>query len=297
MPEENEFVERPARLFRAGHYPKKNLTVTVKDLQRIAAGTTEAPIQVGHVEEKFRLGTAHGFEVRGDELWGTLRLHRPANALLALNGNLDTLSIGVPRTLDRLKEVSVTGNPHVAGAQMFSDDNDSDTAVLTFSIGEETINPMPEEKKTGSDAPTVSVVEFNELKAGLDAAKATIEQLMAANQDKENSIRTVQMALRRREAEARVATFSDRIPSAAREKAITLLMTDETVNFSGTEKPAAVLFSEFLNDLPPYFKAPIKGSAVFSDPESEPNEIEIEMGKKMGYDLDKIKQIKAAARK
>ena len=86
---DDEFVERPALLFRAGHYPKKNLTVTEADLRKVAAGTNSlpvhAPVQVGHVEEQFKLGTVRDLLVKGKELWGTLRLHKAADSLLSIN--------------------------------------------------------------------------------------------------------------------------------------------------------------------------------------------------------------------
>lgn len=255
MPDENEFVERPALLFRAGFYPKKgNLRVTVADLEKIAAGTTEAPVQVGHVEEEFKLGTVRNLLVKGQELWGTLRLHKAADALCQINNNLRTISAGVFRNFSGLKEVSVTGKPAIVGAQMFNDTTTADDDAFTFALGEEEPEPMPEEK------PVVTVAQFTELQAAQQQSADTITRLTAALAERDKRIDSVQFTLRETEAKAKVATFSNKIPPAVQPKAIVLLMTESVVTFSDTETSVAALFTDILEALPAAFAPGIKGS-------------------------------------
>lgn len=129
MAETTDYVTREAMLFEAGSYPDRQIDVTEDDLDRICAGTEQAPIQVGHKEPGFTLGFVRDLVRKGKELWGTLHLHPEANALVERNG-IRSLSVAMPRTKERLTEVSVTGTPHVAGAAMFSGE------TIMFSVGE-----------------------------------------------------------------------------------------------------------------------------------------------------------------
>lgn len=121
-----DYIEKQARIFRAGLYHGKGVNgsdfhVTVDDLNRIVAGTTSAAAIHAHDESNERLdyGTVDGLNVRGEELWGTLKLYPDAVPFLERNG-LKSLSAGIPFDKSRLQELSFTRKPVIADAAMFS---------------------------------------------------------------------------------------------------------------------------------------------------------------------------------
>jgi hypothetical protein len=117
------FVEREARLFEAGDYPDKGITVTEEDLDRIVRDFTEVPIKIEHTSTPFDgfLGTARRIWRKGRELWADLVFPKPAWEL-AESAGARKLSVGLKRDKSGIAEVSLVSTPRVASAQVFSGD-------------------------------------------------------------------------------------------------------------------------------------------------------------------------------
>lgn len=137
-----EYIEKQARIFRAGNYPGKgangaDFSVSVADLERIAAGTQTPAVIHAHDEKNERLdyGIIDGksLQVRGDELWGTLSLYPDAVPFLERNG-IKSLSAGITLDKTMLKELSMTRKPHIKDAAWFSEEN---PGIVFFSLSDE----------------------------------------------------------------------------------------------------------------------------------------------------------------
>ena len=71
-PEEME-IEKDAKIFEAGEYPDKQLTVTESDLDEIVGSFTEAPVKVEHTDSPLDpLGAVKRIWRRGRELYARL---------------------------------------------------------------------------------------------------------------------------------------------------------------------------------------------------------------------------------
>lgn len=115
-----DWIERRAKLFEAGAYPDKGVTVTSEHLALMQANFGEpVPLLVEHEESPLELGFLYTVEAIGDELYGTVRLSPEANALVERSG-ASSLSLGISPDLDRIREVSLVRKPRVAGARLFS---------------------------------------------------------------------------------------------------------------------------------------------------------------------------------
>ena len=111
--------------------------------------------------------------------------------------------------------------------------------------------------------------QFSEMRTALDAEKAarSAAETKAASAEASatsaaSRLSVMEGALRLKDAQSVVQTFATRIPPAAREKAVALLLADGVVKFSDAETPVAELFREFISELPVYFAKPIGGQAV-----------------------------------
>jgi hypothetical protein len=81
-PPEESWIDRRAKLFEAGEYPDKGLTVTEEQLSLLASSfSAPVPVLVEHGESPLELGHLCQVEALGPELFGTIRLtpeaHRP----------------------------------------------------------------------------------------------------------------------------------------------------------------------------------------------------------------------------
>lgn len=115
-----EWIERRAKLFEAGDYPDKGVTVTVAHLRAMVANFGEpVPLLIEHEESPLELGFLSNVEAIDDELYGTVRLTPEANALVERSG-ATSLSLGISPELDRIREVSLVRRPRVADARLFT---------------------------------------------------------------------------------------------------------------------------------------------------------------------------------
>jgi len=122
---ETGWIDRPAKLFEAGDYPDKGVTVSGDDLKAIAESfDLPVPVWIEHAETPLDLGYLTAVEARDGELFGTVTLTQEADALIERSG-ARSLSIGLSADLRQIREVSLVRHPRVATARLFA-------ASLTF---------------------------------------------------------------------------------------------------------------------------------------------------------------------
>ena len=266
MDEGRQYVEREADLFEAGAYPDRKLTVTEADIERLAKQTEPAPIHVEHSGGSLKLGEVTGFQAAGRWLKGIVRLYPEADALLGRNG-LRTLSVAVTRALDRVTEVSVTGRPRVAGARMFNDGG-AGSECVEFALGETPKggDNMPDDGKPAVTAEQFAqqAEQFAALKAEFEAEKAARVAAEAQAQQALAQAAQVAFAMRVTSATAQVdaAIEGRKLPPAAKDAAVALMLADGTVKFGeGEAKSVPELFSAVLAALPEQFGKPLSGQA------------------------------------
>lgn len=115
-----EWTHRDAKLFEAGDYPDKGLTVAPEQMQGwVEAFDMPVPIWIEHGKHPFEFGYLTDIRVEGNDLKGTVALTPEANALVD-KSKAHRLSIGLSPELDAIREVSVVRNPRVPGARLFS---------------------------------------------------------------------------------------------------------------------------------------------------------------------------------
>jgi len=114
------WIERRAKLFEAGEYPDKG--VSVSPAQVTALATTfqgPVPVWIEHAESPLEIGYLTAVAADGDDLFGTLMFSPEAHALLEKSA-AKSLSVGLAPDLSAIREVSLVRNPRVASAQIFS---------------------------------------------------------------------------------------------------------------------------------------------------------------------------------
>lgn len=114
-----EWVIRPAKLLEVGIYADKGVVITEEHLERLVAHfSAPVPVYVEHRPSALLLGWVVRLWQEGNGLYGQVALFPEADALLR-RLRVRGLSVGLSRDLARLLEVSVTGAPRVASAQLF----------------------------------------------------------------------------------------------------------------------------------------------------------------------------------
>jgi len=115
-------VIRRAKLFQAGEFPDKGVTITVETLAGIVQNFDQpVPVWIEHNPNPLKLGVLKSVELKGDELFGTLELTHEANALIE-QSEARGLSLGLTPDLKRIREVSLVRNPRIPGARLFRED-------------------------------------------------------------------------------------------------------------------------------------------------------------------------------
>lgn len=114
-----QWIDRQAKLFEAGDYPDKHLSVTDSDIARLVQNfDIPIPVLIEHSDSPLELGFVTELRQQGKELYGTITLTQQADSLMIKSG-ASSLSIGLESDLSRIREVSVVRNPRVPSAQIF----------------------------------------------------------------------------------------------------------------------------------------------------------------------------------
>ncbi len=217
---EPEHVERNAKLFEAGEYPDKGVSISETDLAAIAAVTGKnlpLPIRLEHIKGPISFGALGKVWAKGKELFGRLVFPKPAWELVRTCG-AGKLSIALRRDGGGISEISMVTAPRVADAAVFSRFGEE----LQLELGTERVD------SPHSQADSVFSAKIEELERALreKSAKDTLHRLKAAG----------------------------KIVPASEEYAKALLLIDEktAVKFSGSEMEAspAELFIQFLECQP-----------------------------------------------
>ena len=112
-------VEKDAKIFEAGEYPDKEITVTEQDLDAMVDSFTEVPVKVEHTDSPLDpLGAVKRIWRRGKELFARLAFPRDLAAFLERRG-VKKLSVALYKDPLRLAEVSLVLSPRVPSAAMF----------------------------------------------------------------------------------------------------------------------------------------------------------------------------------
>ena len=121
VPEEMA-VEKDAKIFEAGEYPDKGITITESDLDTIVSNFTEAPVKVEHTDSPLDpLGLVKRVWRRGKDLFGRLAFPGEIAAFLERRG-IRKLSVALLKDPLSLAEVSIVISPRITGAALFSDE-------------------------------------------------------------------------------------------------------------------------------------------------------------------------------
>lgn len=224
MTDQSDWVARQAKLFEAGDYPDKGITVQEGDLDRLVAGF-DGPvrIEVEHQEQPLELGFVERIWRKGRELMGLVRLSPEANALVE-KSDARKLSVAITRALDKIVEVSLVRTPRVADARLFSD-------AVRFCA--ELCSPDETASRERDLEVRLREAEQREVSAR-EVARA------AAAAMRETSVAAKLLELKR----------SGRLAPAAEGHARALLMTDDTIRFGDDQTPVAEVFERFLRAQP-----------------------------------------------
>lgn len=113
------WTERRAKLFEAGDFPDKGVTITVATLKQLEKNfDLPVPVLIEHAASPLELGYLIDVEAAGNELFGTIALTVEADALVEKSG-AHALSLGLSPELDQIREVSLVRNPRVPDARLF----------------------------------------------------------------------------------------------------------------------------------------------------------------------------------
>lgn len=117
-----EWIDRRAKLFEAGDYPDKGISVSSEQIAEIAANfELPVPVWIEHAESPLELGYLTDVQAVDGELFGTVALTKEADALVE-RSEARSLSVGLTGDLKRIREVSLVRNPRVASARLFSNE-------------------------------------------------------------------------------------------------------------------------------------------------------------------------------
>ena len=115
----SKWIDRRAKLFEAGDYPDKGVSISHADLRRLVEGfDMPVPVLIEHAETPLELGFLTQVEASGNDLFGNLALTEEANALVE-KSQARALSLGLSKDLSEIREVSLVRKPRVETAKMF----------------------------------------------------------------------------------------------------------------------------------------------------------------------------------
>lgn len=219
-------VEKTARIFEAGQYPDRGITVTEADLDAIVRSFAECPVKVEHTDSPLDpLGTVKRIWRKGRELFATLAFPHDLASFLERRG-IKRLSVGLLKEPLRLTEVSLVLSPRVAGATMFRHETPE---AITPAFG----HPSPEGR--------------GEMPRGEE-----VNEEMSTD-EKDREIAELKFALRAKDVDARLAALKSQgkvVPASEAFAREILLQGDQVVKFSDGEATVGELFLQFLEAQP-----------------------------------------------
>jgi len=220
-------VEKSARIFEAGEYPDKGITVTEADLDAIVERFGECPVKVEHTDSPLDpLGTVKRIWRKGRELFATLAFPQDLMSFLERRG-IKRLSVGLLKDPLRLAEVSLVLSPRVAGAAMFRD-------AGTEGREDAESRPIPNSA------------------FAIPHSRGEVNQSMSAD-EKDREIAELKFALRAKDVDARMAALKSKgkiVPASEAFAREILLQGDQVVKFSDGEATVGELFLQFLEAQP-----------------------------------------------
>lgn len=120
LEQEHTWVDRRAKLFEAGDFPDKGVTVTTETLQALErAFHLPVPVLIEHSKSPLEIGYLTHVEADGGQLFGTVALTKEANDLIEKSG-AHALSLGLDQDMKQIVEVSLVKKPRVASARLFT---------------------------------------------------------------------------------------------------------------------------------------------------------------------------------
>lgn len=211
------WVDRRAKLFEAGDYPDKGVTISASDLRNLVeAFDLPVPVLIEHAQSPLEIGFLTQVEATGHELFGNLALTEEADALIRKSG-ARALSLGLSRDLGKIQEVSLVKVPRVPSAKLFGGEIRFWSAL---ELRPEETAPAPEDAR--GDWRT----KFHELSARVDAelAERKIEQWL----------------------------HEGRLFPAQAPLARILMQTPGSIDFDGESRSVPQLVAEFMERQPPH---------------------------------------------
>ena len=111
---------KEAKIFEAGEFPDKNLSVTEKDLDQYINNFIPCPLKIEHTETPFDgiLGTLESVYKKGKELFGKINFLEEAWSLIEKTG-AKSLSVCLNPNLFKIEEVSLVKHPRIKDARIF----------------------------------------------------------------------------------------------------------------------------------------------------------------------------------
>ena len=227
-------VEKDAKIFEAGDYPDKEITVTEDDLDVIVGNFTGVPVKIEHADSPLDpLGTVKRIWRQGRELFAQLAFPSDLAAFLERRG-VKKLSVALYKDPLRLAEVSLVLSPRVPSAAMFGEDTEVRGRGGDTESGGEDAPPRPL-------AVSPTLLERGE-----------VIQTMS-DQDKDTQIRELQFALRAKDVDAKLADLKAQgkiVPASEAYAREILLQGDGKVTFGEGEATIGQLFECFLEAQP-----------------------------------------------
>lgn len=237
-------IEREAKLIEAGSYPDRGIDITEDDLDRIAEGTSEAPVRIEHMATPFdgALGVLKGVYRRGKELFGRLQFTRAAWELIT-RADARRLSVAVRKDKSGIAEVSLVREPRIADAAVFAS-----SGVVAFAAAE--LSP-------GADA-------------SFDVEHSTFGS---------DEVAGLRLKLAEQRTEHMIDEFKreGKIAPAAEILAYALLKADDAgaITFGGQPTPVSRLFEWFLQSQPKVIEF---AELAPADPDDDEPEISAKLG-------------------
>jgi len=254
-------VEKDAKIFEAGEYPDKEITVTEADLDGIIESFTEVPVKVEHTDSPLDpLGTVKRIWRRGKDLFARLAFPSDLAGFLERRG-IKKLSVALHKDPLRLAEVSLVLSPRVPSAAMFGQTGEHGNAEGKEEAERRQENvtalvriddPSSEHSAESADLREIRVLSNPQSEIRNPQCGEVVICEMA-DQDKDARIRELQFALRAKDVEAKLGELKAQgkvVPAAEAYAREILLQGDGKVTFGEGEATVAQLFECFLDAQP-----------------------------------------------